>query len=199
VSDTPTTDNTTDNTTRVIPPGMEKNRAWRQDREGWVWAEFEDQRHPGVIFERIIRMTPGYHGCNENTSKDYGINGVEVLYSVRQRDGHGRVTRALDWQFFTPWLPYHLFEGCTVRNHDRALLQGNRIESGFLGSLGMHWPDDNGTECYVLGDAKCAPETWGYLISEDIGRILTEEGDTGVWRFLVDRLMEAARYVPDDE
>lgn len=140
--------------------------------------------HPTVPAEeqRTIRVRPGWHRCDPNPVKNYGIGGAEMVWILQVGDW------AITWELLTDWgMPTEAFNAaCPDCDHPRHQ-DGYPRARPMGGAVQWHAPVPmfDGTElvldeCPITG-APCYRDI-GYLIGDDLYARLTTEGDEAVWR-----------------
>lgn len=141
--------------------------------------------------ERIIKFNPAWDKRDPDTSKNYGIHGVELAMVLKGCKG------AVQFILFTNWHLPHVAEELDKRLLKEAG-QGKLNEYSFCtmhplpADLGYHSliPIYEGQSiisdsCEYL-DGKCCYYDGSGLEAEKIYEVLLKEGSDGVWRELED-------------
>lgn len=124
--------------------------------------------------ERRIQLTKAWDRRDKDPAKDYGVHGVEVVFTVIGELG------AVQWRLMTPWvLPktqkwwdeINNTTGYTMMPCPAPLIWHERVADG------------HGQKCDVLGYCRCE-QAGSFMSAHDIYVTLTEKGDDGVWAIL---------------
>ena len=132
-----------------------------------------------ITFEKEIRFQPAFDERSVDPNKNYGVNGVEIIFLLKGPHGAVQFILSTNWQLPhvqketdarqpLPDMPYLFHQPMAV---DLGYHAKNPIREGQ--KLFRENCEFTGGACYYDGSG---------LAAEHIFNILREEGDKGVWR-----------------
>lgn len=126
-----------------------------------------------MTFTRKITFAPAFDKRDPNPSKNYGIHGAHITFSLKE-DG---VPMVLTFSVSTNWqLPHVQAEmDAKVSNTHLGLMFHKPMAFG----VDLHKPDPEGIDCSLIG-CKCMANG-SALLGEEFLQILIAEGDEGLW------------------
>lgn len=149
--------------------------------------------------DRLVRFTPGWHRCDPDPAKSYGINNLSILWIVRSGGW------AITWEVFTDWgLPKDVFKAqapdCDHRMHQDGPPPIKPM-GGMVAWLSPDpfWPgqEPGHQQCPIIGTS-CYQVTGG-LVGFNLFELLRTDGDLPVWARLRELLDDRRAMTNDKE
>lgn len=128
-------------------------------------------------FTRKITVHPAWDRRNPDPSKNYGVHGVDITFTVA-RGGEG-----IEWRLYTGWMLADILDskptaaGCCYHLHT-PLYEGQ---------------DHATDECHITG-GRCYSD--GTFITDDLFHLLRTGGDTAVFEELERRFISCQGDLP---
>lgn len=145
---------------------------------------------------RTITVSPAFHRCHPDKSKDYGVCEPRMLWTLWLGDD------AISWELYTGWgMPNEAFaEACPECDSSRhrggwPYVRNNDGSSAMAGAVDWHYshpiwddrPQPDNEHCRIL-DGPCWADV-GFSLGDELFDLLRTQGDQAVWLKMRDLLL----------
>lgn len=130
-------------------------------------------------YEKLIEFAPAWDKRDPDPKKDYGINGLEIRFTLKGKEGAVSVDISTGWL-----LPSTVgINEDTMYNYGRSLNKELSYPSGMMvcyHSPVQHYEEQTKNECEYTTSGFCYSDC-SYTYADKLLKRLIEEGESGVW------------------